>query len=84
MQQMAPELFAQSEIPSPMSFWRPYEHQEISQCSSLSNFTSEVELSDDLIQLGYSNGTYIGLNGNGGIAYDNYDLMSSLRDSNLF
>lgn len=84
VQQMAPELFTLSEIPSPMSFWRPYEHQEISPCSSLLNFNGEVELSDDFIQFGYSNGTYMGLDGNGGTAYNSFDLMSSFRDSNLF
>ncbi|KAK4803816.1 hypothetical protein SAY86_003633 [Trapa natans] len=82
--QMAPELLTRSEMASPMSLWRPYEHQEISPCSSLSNFPCEVELSDDFFPFGYSNGTYMGLSGNEGTAYNSYDLLGSLRDSNIF
>ncbi|PKI46896.1 hypothetical protein CRG98_032707, partial [Punica granatum] len=85
VQEMAPAFFRSSEIPSPMSSWRPYEHQEISPCSSFSNFTGEadVALPGDFSQFGYTNGNFTGLDGSGGSAYDSYDLASSLRNSNL-
>ncbi|KAK4794503.1 hypothetical protein SAY86_012497 [Trapa natans] len=82
--QMAPELFTQSEMTSPTSLWRPYEHQEISPCSSLSKFPGEVELIDNFFPFDHSNGTYMGLSAISGTAYTSYDLLSSLRGSNLF
>lgn len=84
-----PQYFPQYEVPSSTTPWQSYELTEMSSSSSYSNFTGEVELTEDLSRIGcmspYSgHSSYINLYGNEDIQYEGYNQTSSYGYPNLF
>lgn len=83
LQSAIPDYFPQYEFPGSVTPWQSYEHKEISPSSSYSNFTGEIELSDNLNQIGgmspypgHSN--YMDFFANEDMQYEGYDQTSSL------
>ncbi|KAA8522071.1 hypothetical protein F0562_012615 [Nyssa sinensis] len=75
--------FPQYEFPNPMSPWQPYDQYKLPPSSSFSNFTDEVELSDDLSRFGcmssYSGHVnYMGFCGNEDMPYEGFETWDQV------
>ena len=89
LQAAIPDYFPQYELPGSVTPWPSYEHREISPSSSYSNFTADVELSDNLNQIGCvspypGHSNYMDFCVNEEMQYEGYEQTSSQSYLKLF
>ncbi|GMN30678.1 hypothetical protein TIFTF001_002919 [Ficus carica] len=89
LQAAIPDYFPQYELPGSVTTWPSYEHTEISPSSSYSNFTADIELSDNLNQIGCvspypGHSNYMDFCVNEEMQYEGYEQTSSQSYLKLF
>lgn len=89
VQDAASEHFPRHDSPSTMTPLQSLEHTEISTSLSYSNFNGEIDLADNLSQIGCmspysSQGNFMDFYGNWDVPYEGYDQINSISYTEPF